>query len=148
MTKEVLLSLQGLQFDQREADADRIETLTIGDYYKKNDKHYVLYEEVTEGFTQPTKNRLKISDHCLELVRNGLVNVHMVFEENKKNMTNYNTPFGPLLIGIDTRKIQVEETEDRILVDVEYALDVNYEFLTDCHIKIDISPKENSGFLH
>ena len=63
-------------------------------------------------------------------------------------MTNYNTPFGPLLIGIDTRKIQVEETEDRILVDVEYALDVNYEFLTDCHIKIDISPKENSGFLH
>ncbi len=146
MTKEVLLTLQGLQFDQREEDADKIEMVMVGDYYKKNDKHYVIYEEITEGFSQPTKNRLKFSEHMLELTRNGLVNVHMVFQENKKNMSNYNTPFGQILVGIDTKKIQIDEREDNIVVDVDYALDINYEFLSDCHIKIDICSKENRDF--
>lgn len=146
MTKEVLLTLQGLQFDQRETDADKIEMVTVGDYFKKNDRHYVVYEEVTEGFEQPTKNRLKFSDHMVELTRNGLVNVHMVFQENKKNMSNYNTPFGQILVGIDTKRINIDEKEDNIVVDVDYALDINYEFLSDCHIKIDIRSKENSSF--
>ena len=139
MTQEVLLTLRGLQFDQREEDADKIEMVTVGDYYKRN-------EEITEGFTQPTKNRLKISEHMMELSRNGLVNVHMVFQENKKNLTNYNTPFGQILIGIDTKKIQINEQENNITVDVDYSLDINYEFLSDCHIRIDICSKENSSF--
>ncbi len=146
MTKEVLLTLQGLQFDQREEDAEKIETVTVGDYFKKNDRHYVVYEEITEGFEQPTKNRLKFSEHMVELTRNGLVNVHMVFQENKKNMSNYNTPFGQILVGIDTKRISIDEKEDNIVVDVDYALDINYEFLSDCHIKIDIRSKENSSF--
>lgn len=146
MTKEVLLTLQGLQFDQREVDSDKIEMVTVGDYFKKNDRHYVVYEEITEGFEQPTKNRLKFSDHMVELTRNGLVNVHMVFQENKKNMSNYNTPFGQILVGIDTKRINIDEKEDNIVVDVDYSLDINYEFLSDCHIKIDIRSKENSSF--
>lgn len=144
MTHEVLLTLQGLQFDQREEDADKIETVTVGDYYKKNGKHYVIYDEITEGFEQPTKNRLKFGGNMLELSRHGLINMHMVFQENKKNLTNYNTPFGQILIGIDTRKIRITEREDNIVVDVDYSLDVNYEFLSDCHIRIDILSKDSS----
>ena len=146
MTREVLLTMKGLQFDQRGEDSDLIETVVVGDYYKKNDRHYVLYEEMLEGFNQPTKNRLKFSEHMLEISRSGLVNVHMVFQENKKNLSNYNTPFGQIPIGIDTKKIQIEEEQENIVVDVEYALDVNYEFLSDCHIKINIASKQNSGF--
>jgi uncharacterized beta-barrel protein YwiB (DUF1934 family) len=146
MTKEVLLTLSGLQFDQQTEDAGKIETVTVGDYYKRNDRHYVIYEEVTEGFAQATKNRLKFSEHMLELTRNGLVNVHMVFQENKKNLTSYNTPFGQILIGIDTKKIQIVEEEDNICVEVDYALDINYGYVADCHIKIAICSKENSSF--
>ena len=146
MTQEVLLTLKGLQFDQREADSDKIEMVVVGDYYKRNDKHYVIYEEITEGFSQATKNRLKFSEHMVELSRSGLVNVHMVFQENKKNLTNYNTPFGQILIGIDTKKIQIEEKPDNIVVDVDYALDINYEFLSDCHITVNIDSKQNNSF--
>ena len=146
MMQEVILTLQGLQFDQREEDADKIETVTVGDYYKKNGKHYVIYEEVTEGFEQTTKNRLKFSENMVELSRSGLINMHMVFQENKKNLSNYNTPFGQILIGIDTKKIRIDEKENSIVVDVDYSLDVNYEFLSDCHIKISISSKENGSF--
>ncbi len=146
MTQEVLLTLKGLQFDQKEEDDGQIETVVVGDYYKRNGRHYVIYEEVTEGFAQATKNRLKFSEHMLELSRSGLVNVHMIFQENKKNLTNYNTPFGQILIGIDTKKIRIEEGQDNIVVDVDYALDINYEFLSDCHITVNIASKESSSF--
>ena len=38
MMKEVLLTMQGLQFDQQPENAEQIETVTVADYYKKNDK--------------------------------------------------------------------------------------------------------------
>ena len=141
MTQEVLLTLQGLQTDQGGEDAGQIKTVVSGDYYKKNGKHYVIYEEATEGFEQPTRNRLKFSEDMVELSRSGAINVHMVFQENKKNLTSYNTPFGQILMGIDTKKIQIQEQENHITVEVEYSLDVNNEFLSDCHTKIDIIPR-------
>lgn len=146
MTQEVLLTIKGLQFDQREEDSDKIEMVVAGDYYKRNDKHYVIYEEITEGFGQATKNRLKFSEHMLELSRSGLVNVHMIFQENKKNLTNYNTPFGQIIVGIDTKKIRIDEKPDNIVVDVDYALDINYEFLSDCHITVNIASKQSGRF--
>ncbi len=141
MTKEVLISLRGLQFDQSDADAEKIETIMTGNYYEKNGSHYVLFEEVMEGLMEPVKNRIKFREHVLELTRSGAVNVHMIFEENRKNMTSYQTPYGNILIGIDTQKIHITQESERIAVDVDYALDINYEYLADCRIALDIRAK-------
>ena len=146
MTKEVLLSLQGLQFDAVSADGDKIETITPAEYYKRNDSHYVIFEEAMEGFQEKTKNVIKFKENSLDLTKKGLVNVHMIFEENKKNMTNYATPYGNILIGIDARSVRLKEKEERIEVDVDYALEVNYEHFADCKIKIDIRAKNREGF--
>ena len=145
MTQKVMLAFHGLQADQGGEDAGQIETVVSGDYYKRNDKHYVIYEEDTDGFEQPTKNRLKFNADMVELSRSGPINVHMVFRENKKNQTSYNTPFGQILMGIDTKRIQVTEQQNHIIVEVEYSLDVSGEFLSDCHMRIDIYSQNNSS---
>lgn len=146
MTKEVLLSLQGLQFDVISADGDKIETITPAEYYKRNDSHYVIFDEAMEGFQETTKNVIKFKENCLDLTKKGLVNVHMIFEENRKNMTNYSTPYGNILIGIDARSVRMEEKEEHIEVDVDYALEVNYEHFADCKIKMDIRARNGEGF--
>lgn len=146
MTKEVLLSLRGLQFDMGSADGDKLETITPAEYYKRNDSHYIVYEEAMEGFSEKTKNIIKFRDNQLDLTKRGLINVHMIFEKKKKNMTNYATPYGNILIGIDARSIDLKEEENRIVVDVDYALEVNYEHFADCRIKMDIRSKEGAGF--
>ena len=146
MTKEVLLSLQGLQFDVISADGDKIETITPAEYYKRNDSHYVIFDEAMEGFQETTKNVIKVKENCLYLTKKGLVNVHMIFEENRKNMTNYSTPYGNILIGIDARSVRMEEKEEHIEVDVDYALEVNYEHFADCKIKMDIRARNGEGF--
>lgn len=79
----------------------------------------------------------------MELTKRGLVNVHMVFEEKKKNMTSYATPFGNILIGIDTDEVVVREDRDQIKVNVAYTLEANYEHMADCKIEMNIRPRED-----
>lgn len=145
MTKDVLISLKGLQFGS-DLENDRVELITSGSYYKKNNKHYILYNEISEGFTEETKNLVKFEDKLFDLSKTGLTNVHMVFEENKKNMTNYITPYGSILIGIDAKRVSVQETKELISVNIDYALEVNYEFLADCKITMDIQSKDGADF--
>ena len=115
MTKDVLLSIRGLQFvSQEEEEVEPVEVITAGDYYKKNGKHYIMYDEVTEGFDGNTRNVIKLTEDSLDITKKGISNVHMVFEKNKKNVSYYNTPFGSLLIGIDAKSVDIAETEDDI----------------------------------
>ena len=69
MTKEVLISVQGLQIVDNEVEEaasdeelDRIETICPGEYYYRNDAHFLLYEEIVEGFPEPVKNMIKLKN--------------------------------------------------------------------------------------
>lgn len=146
MTKDVLVTISGLQITKQDEETEPVEVITAGDYYKKNDKHYVIYDEVMEGFEGTTKNIIKLQDDCVDITKRGVTNVHMVFEKNKKNMTCYQTPFGSLMIGISAKDIQIREQEDDIFVDLEYALELNYEHLADCTIKMSIQSKNSGEF--
>ena len=54
----------------------------------------------------------------MDITRRGVSNVHMMFEKNRKNVTYYYTPYGSLLIGIDAKSVDVQETENDIDVKV------------------------------
>lgn len=135
MTKEAVLSVKGLQFEGTE-DENNIETITQATYYKKGDSHYILYEEVLEGIEGVSRNRIKCKENLFEMTRKGSVNVQLSFEQGKKTLTSYNTPFGNLMIGLDTKKIDVTEMDDLLKIHIEYAMDINYAYLTDGNIDI------------
>ncbi|MBO5371563.1 MAG: DUF1934 domain-containing protein [Lachnospiraceae bacterium] len=146
MTKDVLVSICGLQMMSDQEDNEPVEVITAGDYYKKNDKHYVIYDEVVEGFEGKTKNIIKLHENCVDITKRGITNVHMVFEKNKKNVTCYQTPFGSMMVGIDAKDIKIVEAENDISVKVKYALELNYEHLADCTIKMAIQSKDAGDF--
>ena len=70
----------------------------------------------------------------------------MTFEKNKKNVTCYDTPYGSLMLGINAKKIDIQEKEDDISVRVDYALELNYEHLANCNIKRAIRSRESRDF--
>ncbi len=149
MTKEVLLKISGMQFveDSDETNGpEPVEIIAPGEYYFKNGKHYILYDEFMEGFASVTKNVLKLKDDSLEITKRGTSNVHMLFEKDKKNMTCYTTPFGSMMMGIDAHSISIEESEQEIHVQIDYALDVNYEHLADCTIDLLVQSKDQQAF--
>ena len=137
MDKDVWVSVAGLQFDGT-GEGEKIEIITPGNYYKKNKHHYVTYDEIAEGSDEITKNVVRFDGDMLTISKSGFTNVEMVFEKNKRNMTNYVTPYGSLIVGIDTDRIDIRESDDVINIDIDYALDINYEHLADCKIKMEI----------
>ncbi len=145
MTKDVLIKITGLHFEEgnRESvDNEEIQVLTKGEYYHRNGKNYLVYDEMLEGFDEVNHCRVKYSDDSFELLKKGSSNVHMVFQKGKKNQTYYQTPYGTMVIGLDTRDITVEEQEENIQIQVKYGMDVNYNFIADCDISIEIQPLE------
>ena len=66
MTKDVLISISGLQFAGGE-NSEPVEVSTSGSYYKKNGRHYSLYDEVAEDTAGTTKNIIKDIIHIATL---------------------------------------------------------------------------------
>ena len=144
MKKDVLIKISGIHSDVFNED-DKIEIITSGSYYKKNNKHYLLYDEIVEGQDDVTKNIARFDEAGFHLSKSGFTNVDMSFEENKRNITNYITPYGSMLVGVDTGRIDVVENEENIQVDIAYSLDVNYQHLADCTLHMDIQSRDGSG---
>ncbi len=147
MTKEVFITISGLQLSgDVDEEGGPIELITAGSYYKKDGRHYIFYDEVTEGTEGVTKNRIRLDNDFMDLTKKGTSNIHMIFEKNKKNVSYYNTPFGSLQIGVDAKEIKLKESEYEIDVVVNYGLEINYEYFADCYITMNVKSKEAGSF--
>ena len=104
------------------------------------------YEEILEDFSEPTINYIKISPKGIEVRKKGIVNVHMVFEQGKKNMTYYTTPYGTIEMGIAATNMNLKEDESGLNMRVDYALDMNQEHVADCCLAIQAQPKNCKNF--
>ena len=146
MTQDVLVTISGLHVmeavDVNSEENEPIEIISPGKYYEKNGKHYILYDEVMEGFSGMIKNKVKITGNSkLEIIKSGLTSSHMVFENGKSNVTFYETPFGRMHVEMHTRYLDILIKEDVIDIDVDYALDINGEPAAECRIVMNIKSK-------
>lgn len=137
MTKNVIVSIKGLQMMGAGED-DTIELISAGTYQEENNQQIIEYEEVDEENQEITKVMLVIADGHVEIRKSGVTQVHMIFEEKQKTTSCYNTPYGELMMGLDTTKIKMIKTEDSMAIILQYGLEINYNFVSDCNIVIKV----------
>jgi uncharacterized beta-barrel protein YwiB (DUF1934 family) len=147
VTKDVLISIQGLQFAGTEVDEaandeefDKIETICTGEYYYRNNAHFIMYDELLEDM-ESIKNVIKLRDKEFTLTKKGGINVQMFFSQGKKTMTQYLTPFGNILIALDTKCVEYQQEADSLYIHIGYGLEANYQYIGDCNITIDVKSK-------
>lgn len=137
MEKDVILRISGLHAEPGQ-EGVLVETVAQAEYFSRGGAHYALYEEPQDGTQGGAKSRIKLKKGILELVRQGAVKTHMVFEEGRHHEARYSMPYGTLTLGIDTRKLIVEEAEEHIMAEVEYALSLEGRHQSDCRLAITI----------
>ena len=147
MNKDVLIHVRGLQMMETDDAQEPIEIVVPGQYYFRNGSHYLRYEELLDDTAETTVNYIKMSPNGVEVRKQGQVNVHMVFEEGKKNKTFYNTPYGTLQMGISATGLELKESEDGIQMKVDYALDMNEEHVADCYLTVQAQSKDSADFV-
>ena len=147
MEKEVLIHVKGLHMMDAPEGDEPIEIVVPGEYYFRNGSHYLRYEEMLDEQGDPTVNYIKISSRGMEVRKKGQVNTHMVFEQGKRNMAFYTTPFGTLEMGISATNLELEESDGQIAMKVNYSLDLNQEHVADCCLDIQAQGKNTIGFV-
>lgn len=141
MQKDVLIFLVSSQSGDFSGD-DKIEIITAGQYFYKNNKHYLIYEEIPDDGGPAVKNTIKIYDGKAEVMKSGDASVHMVFEQHKKTFSYYDIPYGKMLAGIETKHLEFNEEENRIFLRLEYSLEIDYQHLSDCIVEIRAESRE------
>lgn len=139
MDKDVFVTIKGIHTTNN--DTDDTEILIPGEYYFRNNKHFICYEEVSEPDGEKTKSVMKISNNMVELIKRGSSVLRLIFEKDKKNYSLYNTGMGDLYLCVDTSDIQMITSEDerRIDVKINYSLEINQQKVSDCEVNIVVS---------
>ena len=119
---------------------------SVGEYYEKKGTHYIFYDEVAEGQTSIDKNMIKIGLDKVEVTKRGSSSVQMVFEEGKKSMTNYHAPYGVIFMGIEVFSIEKRMDENQIELAIKYQLELNYEPIAMCTLRLKVTPKNDKNF--
>ncbi len=141
MTRDIILTISGLHTADGEQDAP-IETLTPAQYFYKNGKHYVTYDEVIEGLEGSLKSTLKFTEEYVELIRNGAASTRMIFQPGHEKMMIYQTPMGPLSISLYTEEIDARIGEERITLKIDYSIKTDGAVVSESTVFIDLCPKE------
>lgn len=134
MNKDINISIIGIQTLGDEHA--KITSSSTGTYYKKNDKHYILYNEY-DGDNQIT-NTLVINPFAakFDLIKKGATNSHQCFCAGEKYASSYRTSYGAFLMLIETTKLDMHIDESSINIDVEYELYLNDEYISHNQILI------------
>ncbi len=143
MTKEVLIHIKTQQIleDASEQNSDVIELMVAGEYYFRNGSHFLVYDEMMEGFTEPAKNLVKIRPDFMEVRKKGILHVTMLFEKGKTNACLYKTPFGTIQMDVTARKVSVNETSKCMEICADYELGMDGRKIADCVMEMRVTEK-------
>lgn len=146
MKDTVYVTVKGLQLANQDVDneyddqdSDPIEIINVGKYSVINGKEYIKYDEIYEGESEKSTCLIKIVPGNVEITKKGCVSTHLSFVEGEKTMTFYETPYGNIYLGVITRAIEIDRSDDQVAVRIDYALELNYEQISDCKVEIIVS---------
>ena len=129
-TMEEGFQSDGENIDEIETQDDEIEVINVGTYSVVNGKEYIRYEEVYDDSQERSSSIIKIDGDSVEVTKKGVVS------------TYYQTPYGNMSLGIITKSLEIERTEDTISIYLVYGMEVNCEHLSDCDMQITITTRE------
>lgn len=128
-----------------EGEKQIIETKSEGRLSEREGVLYVLYtergEQAGEGAQAGVKNLLKIVEEpaCVELRKSGAVSWKMRFAAGERCRSEYETPYGALEIGAETKSVRVEKEQKKTSLQLLYTLLIQGEKQADCRLEIEIS---------
>lgn len=125
MKKEVLISIKGMQ-QYEGVEQDGIELMTKGTLTQRPDGYVLAYAESELTGLEGTETAMEILPDRVTLTRTGEVCSQMVFEEGRIHRSLYDTPYGSMEIGINTRQMRSTVGERGGELEIAYSIEINH----------------------
>ena len=121
----LIISIKGSQVNA-ESGPEEMELVTPGRLVRDAQGRYTIsYEESELTGLEGTTTVLQIEGGRVTLLREGSVNSQMVFEEGCRHLSMYETPYGALSVGINTRRMKNTVGEDGGDLEIDYAVEID-----------------------
>ena len=125
MEKDVIISIKGVQRYEN-AEEDTLELVTEG-RLERDGSHYTLsYQESQLTGLEGTLTTFQIEPERVTLMRVGEYNSQMVFQEGRRHMSMYSTPYGAMAIGVNTRRLLAALTDQGGDIEIDYAIEIDH----------------------
>ncbi len=125
MSENVIISIKGRQlFEEQEPDV--MELVTSGTLERTKDGFTLSYQESELTGMEGTTTVFRVQDRQVTLLREGEFNSLMVFEEGRRHFSLYETPYGALEIGVNTRRMRAELGPTSGDIEIDYAIEVDH----------------------
>lgn len=141
MEKDVIISIRGTQ-DYSGTDPDTMELVTEGKLAVQDGALRLSYEESELTGMEDTTTVFQVEPEKVTLLRLGSVQSEMVFEEGRRHMSLYSTPYGNMEIGVRARRLNstLELTGGRL--EIDYDIEINHMLAGQSLFRIDV--RENT----
>lgn len=140
MIKEVLITVKSTQDND---EKNSIEVISVGKFFNIEGLYRVVYEETEISGMKGTTTHFKIypEEKKMILSRRGSTEAKMEFENRKKHVCLYETPYGVLEIAIKTNDLKIDINDDGGKIRIDYEMSVSGQRPVRNILSIDIRPQ-------
>ena len=124
MEKEVLITVDS-KMDDINGKNDAMSLVTEGKLTKENDEYVLSYEESEITGLDGTTTVIRISNDSVTLIRHGNISAMMLFEVGKTHLTDYQTEYGTVMLGVRAQKVNIDINDNGGSISVDYVLEYN-----------------------
>ena len=125
MEKDVVISIKGIQ-KYENTDPDVIELVTAGRLTRVGESYTLSYQESELTGLEGTLTTIQVDGKQVTLMRVGEFTSQMVFQEGRRHLSMYNTPYGAMAIGVNTRHLLADLTDQGGDIEIDYAIEIDH----------------------
>ena len=125
MEKDVVISIKGMQKYEGN-DPDTVELVTAGRLMKDKAGYTPSYQESAITGLEGTLTTIQVEGEQVTLMRMGEFNSQMVFQEGRRHLSMYNTPYGAMSVGVNTRHLLADLSDKGGDIEIDYAIEIDH----------------------
>lgn len=141
MEKNVVISIKGMQkYDN--TDPDVIELVTEGRLTREGGSYTLSYQESELTGLEGTLTTIQVDGEQVTLMRVGEFTSQMVFQEGRRHLSMYNTPYGAMAIGVNTRHLLAELNDQGGDIEIDYSIEIDHALAGRTVFQINVKEAE------
>lgn len=138
MEKPVIISIRGVQSIEP-GEEDVMELVTQGVLRQEEGEISLQYPESELTGLEGTLTTFRVADDRITLRREGTLNSEMVFQEGQKHLSVYETPYGSLMLGVNTHRAKASLGAEGGSLSIRYRLEVDSQPVGENSFEIQVT---------
>ncbi|MFP4198182.1 MAG: DUF1934 domain-containing protein [Halanaerobium sp.] len=138
MSKNCSIRLENIQLIIDEQEEQKINNHYQGEFYIKNEKLYLSYNDDAEGIDGArTVVKIDPERERVLLLRQEPAAMKQVFRTGKKQEGYFKTAYGEIKMAVKTMSLEMELSDNSGLIRISYQVFLGGELNAEHHLKIN-----------